>query len=199
MRSRCSNRGWRWVYEGLESQKKKIQIELGKNLKSHLSDNVVTGQIFMAIENIHSKCLEIDNSIKQVKIGKKPEGRTEGEAREIGGDKGAVKVMVKRGMAKETLQKGSTATLGIKKAIRQGDSMAEEGNSRTKGLREKVSNSRRGKSATRRTAKEAADGKDVGEDGDMLSLALANEKLKYVLNSLMDFREILRRERQHKA
>lgn len=96
---------------------------MSKNLKSHMLDNVVTGQIFMAIENIHSKCVEIDNSIKGHKNLKK---------QQPGNEKG----------------KGA---------------FGDEG--------------------------------DKNSDNDMLSLSVANEKLKYVLHSLQDFREILKKEK----
>ena len=91
-------------------------------------ENVVTGQIFMAIENIHSKCLEIDNSIKVFKGQKKPDAKGEG-----------------------------------------------------------------GKDKRRQDGGQSA---DRNSDNDMMSLAVANEKLKYVLDSLMDFREILKKEKQ---
>ena len=96
-------------------------------MKSHTLENVVTGQIFMAIENIHSKCVEIDNSIKVFKGQKKAD---------LKGDGGR-------------------------------DKRKQEGNSTT----------------------------SPSSDNDMMSLAVANEKLKYILDSLMDFRDILKKEK----
>ena len=77
MKSQFCNLDWKLNYKSLECQKKKIQIELSKNLKSHTLENVVTGQIFMAIENIHSKCQEINNSIKMTKNAKKTDVKVE--------------------------------------------------------------------------------------------------------------------------
>lgn len=153
----------------------------------------------MAIENIHSKCLEIDKSIKLAKTTKKNEGRPEGEAANLGGDKGSFKPPSTSATTNQILQKTNGVSSVLTKPYRLGEATAEEGRTRGRGLPEKTNNSRRGRSTAGRGTKEVADGREVGEDGDMLSLALANEKLKYVLNSLMDFREILRRERQHKS
>jgi hypothetical protein len=46
-------------------------MELEKNMKSNYSENIVIGQIFMAIDNLASKCQDIDGSIKSLKESKK--------------------------------------------------------------------------------------------------------------------------------
>lgn len=91
-------------------------------------DNVVTGQIFMAIENIHSKCLEIDNSIKVFKGAKKQDSKQE--------------------------------------------------------------------SIVEKMKKESENLENKKNENDMLSLTVANEKLRYILHSLQDFKEILKKEKQ---
>ena len=57
--------------EAQEIRKKNLQVELEKNIKSNFSENIVVGQIFMAIDNLYGKCHEIDTFIKSLKNGKK--------------------------------------------------------------------------------------------------------------------------------
>jgi hypothetical protein len=48
-------------------------MELEKNIRTNYSENIVIGQIFMAIDNLAFKCQDIDNMIKAFKNSKKGE------------------------------------------------------------------------------------------------------------------------------
>lgn len=148
-------------------------------MKSHMLDNVVTGQVFMAIDNIHSKCVEIDNSIKTFRGGKKNEGKQEAEFSKTG-----------------TEAVGTTTVSGvstIKSKTRSDKFLTDKMTSTldTKTLQSGVSRFDK----PGRTRAEDDVKKEKNTDNDMLSLAVANEKLKYVFNSLVDFREILKKDK----
>ena len=46
-------------------------MELEKNIRTNYSENIVIGQIFMAIDNLAFKCTDIDAVIKSFKNSKK--------------------------------------------------------------------------------------------------------------------------------
>ena len=56
-----------------EIKKKNLQMELEKNIRTNYSENIVIGQIFMAIDNLAFKCTDIDAVIKSFKNSKKGE------------------------------------------------------------------------------------------------------------------------------
>lgn len=142
-------------------------------------DNVVTGQVFMAIENIHSKCVEIDNSIKTFRGGKKAEAKPEAEFAKTNTE-----------AAHGTLVSGFSTG---KSKVRSDKLLTEKMTSTLDGKTTQLGISRFDKHA--RTRAEDDVKKEKNTDNDMLSLAVANEKLKYVFNSLVDFREILKKDK----
>ena len=51
-------------------RKREFEAEVESNVRSNLSENVLTGKILMAIENLNVKCCEINRTIKKGKIEK---------------------------------------------------------------------------------------------------------------------------------
>jgi len=73
-------------------------MELEKNIRTNYSENIVIGQIFMAIDNLAFKCQDIDNVIKAFKNSKKGEQNDMSRENSLNDNKNKVKGSTQKDM-----------------------------------------------------------------------------------------------------
>lgn len=57
----------RWSHQKLDSQKREFDAQVETNVLLNFSENVLMGKIYMAVENLFSKCHELNRRIKRGK------------------------------------------------------------------------------------------------------------------------------------